>query len=443
MLNAVTGEFIDHTPDIITTIRVPSIYDPNATCPLIDKFFSEVLFSGDIITILELIGYCLVTSYKIHTWFLFHGEGENGKSTLINLIRAFLGIMNVASVGLQELNDRFTAATMFGKLANMVADLSDADLKRTAMLKKLTGGDSIFAQNKFKDPFTFDNYAKLVYSCNKIPITADKSRAFFRRVFRISFPNYFDPETRDGDLLDKLTTEEELSGLLNKALIALHGLLDRGYFTGTKSAEENEVIYESASNPVYGFVDERLIIDSESYVPKMELYEEFLEYCKEKKFVAQSNNKFIENLKLLISIKEARVGGKAHRIMVWKGIRIRGEEDSDVSPLSGMSPPYPSKASVRNSYYDVKYSQAQAPDTPDSEDDSEDENWVTAQVMPKSIRAIINECEKDYGEEIPVIEVLNRAEEEGIDRDKAEDLIEAMKRDGILYSPIEGVVKFL
>jgi replicative DNA helicase Mcm len=78
-----------------------------------------------------------------------------------------------------------------------------------------------------------------------------------------------------------------------------------------------------------------------------------------------------------------------------------------------------------------------------------DVDWVAAGTTKsrrdraRSIREIIKELEKDYGEEIPIEEVLDLAEEEGMERDKAEEIIEVMKRDGILFSPGSGVIKFV
>jgi replicative DNA helicase Mcm len=78
-----------------------------------------------------------------------------------------------------------------------------------------------------------------------------------------------------------------------------------------------------------------------------------------------------------------------------------------------------------------------------------DVDWVAAGTTKtrrdraRSIKELIKELEKEYGEDVPLDEVLNLAEEEGLERDKVEEIIEAMKRDGILYSPESGVVKFV
>ena len=55
------------------------------------------------------------------------------------------------------------------------------------MFKMLTGNDTVSGEHKFKDRFDFRSYAKLIFSCNKIPETKDKSIAYFRRWIIINF----------------------------------------------------------------------------------------------------------------------------------------------------------------------------------------------------------------------------------------------------------------
>jgi P4 family phage/plasmid primase-like protien len=60
-----------------------------------------------------------------------------------------------------------------------------------------------------------------------------------------------------------------------------------------------------------------------------------------------------------------------------------------------------------------------------------------------SVIDIMHKIEVDFGQEIPVFQIMIKAEEAGIAHDKAEEVIELMKRDGILFSPTAGVVKFV
>lgn len=85
----------------------------------------------------------------------------------------------------------------------------------------------------------------------------------------------------------------------------------------------------------------------------------------------------------------------------------------------------------------------------DPESGNLDIDWVvsgtskTKRDRATTIRTIIQNIEKDFGMDIPIIEILDHAEEEGIERNKAEDVLEAMKRDGILFSPSPRIVRFV
>ena len=140
----------------------------------------------------EIIGYCLYKGYPIQKAIMLVGSGSNGKSVFIQLLQHFLGVYHCASNSLQKLAvNRFSLSSLHGKLANLFADLSSSSLSDTSIFKMLTGGDLIQAEKKFKDEFSFTNYAKLIFSANAIPKSPDDSDAFFRRWIIIVFPFKF------------------------------------------------------------------------------------------------------------------------------------------------------------------------------------------------------------------------------------------------------------
>jgi phage/plasmid-associated DNA primase len=86
----------------------------------------------------------------------------------------------------------------------------------------------LLAERKFTSPFKFVNYAKLIFSSNQIPITPDETDAFFARLIIINFPNQYLGDKADPYLIEKLTTEQELSGLLEVVLKRLPRVLKNG-----------------------------------------------------------------------------------------------------------------------------------------------------------------------------------------------------------------------
>jgi len=318
VFNIETNELEPFSPDNFILNGLHVIYDAEADCPKFKKFLSEIIDKGDIATIQEFFGFTLLRHYKYQRALLLLGGGHNGKSTLLNVLRAFLGMRNVANESLQNLiTHKFSVGRLYGKLANIHGDLPDIALLDTGIFKLLTGGDPVTGEHKFKPMFDFINYAKLIFSCNKIPETKDKSVAYFRRWIIINFTREFDdldPKT-DKNLIDKLITPEELSGILNWALEGLRRLLKNEKFTGAESARKVQEHYERGSDTVKVFLEEWTEVDGNSNVPKAELWEAFCEYCK-KFSVPLTLTKRTFGTKM----RKTKVDGKKTR--VWNGLKL-------------------------------------------------------------------------------------------------------------------------
>ena len=210
----------------------------------------------DVETVLDFIAYCLWRGFPFHKYLLFNGSGRNGKGVMLEVIKCFLGRHNVSGESLHRiLGTRFATAELYDKLANIDADLSKEALKNTGVLKKLTGGDYVPAEKKFLQPFQFVNHAKLLFSANEIPMTEDETDAFFSRLIIINFPNQFLGNKADPNLIRKLTTHEELAGLLRIVLRRLPKVLKEGILMASSSIDENYEKYILSSNPVRAFFE--------------------------------------------------------------------------------------------------------------------------------------------------------------------------------------------
>jgi len=329
ILNLETNKLERHNPSILFTTQIPIKYDKAAECPAIEKFVSEIVSKKDVKVVQELFGYCLLASYFIQKGFMFVGGGANGKSTLLALMKAFLGSENVASVSLHDLNtQRFARANLYGKHANLFADLPDKSLMYTGVFKMLVGGDVLTAEKKFKPLFSFVNHAKLIFSANKLPETTDESDAYYRRWVLINFPNTFEGDDADKKLLEKLKTE--LSGLLNWALEGLERLENNSNFSNTASTKDTRELYDRMSSPLKGFIMDRTERDSEATIPKSEFYSAYVEYCKEKNLPAKAENTIGKKLRQYAPYVDTERGGTASkRTRNWKGIRLRNDPPKD------------------------------------------------------------------------------------------------------------------
>ena len=284
LLNVVTRELLPHSPEHLSSVRIPITYDPFAKCPEWDRFNAGI-FPADSIQIAWEITYWLMNPDRtIQQAVLFQGEGSNGKSTYLEANRRAIGRGNTASMPLQRLEaDRFAAAALFGKLANICPDLPSQGLTGTSVFKTITGGDYLQAEYKFKDSFSFRPYCKLIFSANRMPQSPDDSHAFFRRWTVIPFANQFDENdsrTLSQDvLLQKLTAPAELSGLLNRALDAGDQLRKERHFTIGPSIAEANTEFRRATDPFSVWLEANTVLAATGYILQTELRNKYAEVC--------------------------------------------------------------------------------------------------------------------------------------------------------------------
>jgi len=349
LLNLKTMELSDHNPDYFITQAIPIEYVKDEKCDIFVNFLKQVIIEDEVSVIQEIFGYFLLRDYRYQKAFCFIGTGANGKSTLISVMIAFLGKDNITSVSLQDIvGNRFASARLYQKYANIYPDLSDRALSDTAVFKMLTGGDNIPAELKHRHGFEFVNYAKLIWSANRLPkVKNDDSLAYFRRWIIINFPNRFEGTLADTGLTEKLCNPSVLSGIFNWALDGYKRLLSQDGFSHSKSTEETEEFYIRMSDPVkaflmdciadYGETDElckenKRILRWKAcgYIKKARLYELYVGYCQEKHIPAVANNVFSrEILSHGHGLKAGQnlIDGK--REHVWEGVEILGEEKKD------------------------------------------------------------------------------------------------------------------
>ena len=268
---------------------------------------------------LTFIGYCLYKSAKFEKAELCIGKGDNGKSTLLKALDLFFGPRNTGHTSLQDLSgaNRFAGADLYGKMTNTFADLKAEKLKDTGPFKMLVSGDWIRAEEKYVKAFTFQNYAKLIFSCNTIPQSDDIGYAYFKRWLIFHFERVFTGEQKDTKLLEKITTPGEKSGLLNLALQSLKQLIEDNGFIESDSIETVEKDYIMNSNTVASFIEERCQVtnNEDDYIICRDLHAPYVDYCNSKDIPTKDDNVFGSELALL-HIKKDRITVKG------KGIRL-------------------------------------------------------------------------------------------------------------------------
>jgi len=284
-LNLKTCERLPYSADAIEFERIPVNYDPTAKSDDLDKMLNRV-FCGDrecIDLFEEIVGDCLLHKNIFQTAFLFYGSGSNGKSTILKLIRTFIGYENCATISLEQLTGTFITAELENKMVNIGDDINYGSLKETGTLKKLFSGEPLQVQRKFGMPFTLEPYATQLFSANEIPRSADKTDGMMRKLTFIPFNAKFSKNDDDYDpmIFEKITSETALSYLLNLAIKGLRRLVQNKRFTLPKVVEQAKQKYMIENSTVLTWVDEAdMTVEEILNTPANDLYIKFTDWCK-------------------------------------------------------------------------------------------------------------------------------------------------------------------
>jgi len=358
VVNLRTGELLRYKPEYNFRYKLPIAFIKGQDCTTFKKFLEDTLYPEDIGLMQEWFGFNLYRRYFLKKGMILIGGKNTGKTTLINVLVAFIGRENTSGISLQRVtaSDKFALASLFEKLLNFYDDLSFSDLKNAGGFKVATGNGWITAEYKFCDSFQFMPYAKQMFSANKIPPMKDlDDEANWFRWLPIQLDNEIPEDEQDGFLINKLTSPEEMSGILNWALEGLKRLLENNKFNFNKTPEEVKAIMCRSGNPLYAFVADVLQESPTARVSKEQMYEIYKIYARENKLTPLSKEqlgrqlgkiahyivgkvnvtgRFWENVSIVYNFKQRPEIIKVLNTLYTFNKTIRDERDVSIDMLS-------------------------------------------------------------------------------------------------------------
>jgi len=290
VLDLRSGSLIEYSPDMYLTTRFPVTYDPNARCPNIYRFMKTSFESDDdILTCLDL--FVSLCRAKASGYFLtLVGPGGNGKKVLESIMMRFVGRDNYTTVRINQLeNDRFARQEIMGKRLLINSEVT-GEKTESRWIKMIATGDAIDSDIKFKNGHVrFEPYCLQVFDTNLGQRFHDNSRGFTRRIAKIDMPYIFvdnpdpnDPRQRkiDRDLEKKVTSPEELSGLLNIIIKRAPEVISSGHIHLKKSGERMAEEYDIQSHSLSEFIDRFMTYDVHAgFIRTEEIWDDYNRFC--------------------------------------------------------------------------------------------------------------------------------------------------------------------
>lgn len=285
-LNLRSFELLPHNQDDLFTYQLDYEYDPSADCPLWKKFISDVLVKegttepdADLALLFqELMGYSLTTrmNYQVMIWL--PGEGGNGKSVAISILKALLGPL-ATSIDFQTLGTpgNYDLSDVPGKRVVFSMEAEKGGTLSEKYIKAIADGTPLKARPIYGSQIDFCSTAKIWWAMNDKPVIRDTTNAIWRRMKMIPFYRTFDESTADPHLLDKLLPE--LPGILNWVMEGLVRLITNNRFTGATNAETAKQQYREQSNPVVQWMNTMCVPTAHPATLQGALYASFKDWC--------------------------------------------------------------------------------------------------------------------------------------------------------------------
>lgn len=302
----------DHDPAEYSMIQLPVEYDPAADCPHFLAWLDEVV-PGDMHQLVwEVLGYMLMTGNPLQTSILLLGREGTGKSTFLRRVERMLGRENVSSESLKSLTEnRFAAASLYGKSANIVGDIDSAYMDDTSLFLQITGGDTMTHEDKGKKAFSFCPFAVPVFSTNKVWRSANTSGAYFRRWTVLPF----DIQVDRSKPFNEAALDAETAGIVNRALSALRDLYFRTvpgadgdvparHFEILGTAREARERFARESDPIREWLEYDELVQHEQgserlRVARTTLFARWKLWCKDNELRPGSSTKFYTSIRNL------------------------------------------------------------------------------------------------------------------------------------------------
>lgn len=345
VFNIKKNKLYKHNPKFNLSFRVEVDYNPKkSNCPVFAKYIVDTFRNGgtaredlvDLVKVIQEIGGFLLSPGGIREaekMLILWGEGSNGKSVFINILRNFFPKEQITTLSLSNLIGKpsdFYRADLVRSRLNICSEEKSIFLGGNAELKKIISGETITVNIKNQPVRTIKPKTKILIACNKLPSLGDNTKGGRRRLLIVKFENTFIEAGEYNNLIKKFGQEyvdkrnifKAIKNIENQIIHELPAIfnffmggkkrLEKKYYEFTKAKNVSDSLEQNLQNdsPIYCFLKERYEIDEKSFTATEKLYADFRSWYKdnieERGLKCPGKNKFSEEVSRVFDIPGTR-----------------------------------------------------------------------------------------------------------------------------------------
>ena len=325
-----TGKFTEHISSDLLTKKSSVAYEPSAHSKRWNNFISEIMSNDQerALFLQKVFGYAL-SGDTHHECILYGATTRNGKGTLCESVLKVFGSYGCTSrpetIAQKNSTNSSQPSEDVARLAGIrfvnIAEPGKSLVLNAALVKNMTGNDTINARFLHENSFDFAPQFKLYINTNYLPVVNDMTVFTSGRVIIIPFERHFDESEQDKGLKHEFMKPEVQSAILNWLLVGykqlqLHGLkMPQSVINATDQ-------YEHDSNKTLLFIEDCLEEGTDYEERTSEVYNRYKSWCIENGQYAESMKNFKQSLSAVVEVKRKRPKSGGEKTTMVIGYRL-------------------------------------------------------------------------------------------------------------------------
>ncbi len=324
------GFMEEHNPENFITKQ--TAVDPGSEGANIWENALEIFFQNDtdlIDYVQKIVGLSVIGKVYVEALIIAYGEGRNGKSTFWNVVSRVLGSYSgnisadMLTVGCRR-NVKPELAEAKGKRLLIAAELEEGMRLNTSNVKQLCSTDEIYAEKKYKDPFSYIPTHTLVLYTNHLPKVGAIDKGTWRRLIVIPFGAKIEGNADIKNYADYLF-ENAGGAILSWVIEGAKKVIADGFHIDAPSKVKAAIdAYKENNDWMTAFLQERCELDAKAVAKSGEVYNEYRAYCNQVGEYVRNSADFYSAIELF---GFDRYRDKKGRYI--KGLRLKSEFEQE------------------------------------------------------------------------------------------------------------------
>lgn len=301
VFNLKTKQLEPFSPEYVFTSKISTPYIKEPLKPVIDGWDVETWLEsiacgdGEIVNLLwQVISDSLNGNYSRKKAIFLVGDGNNGKGTFQELITNLIGMKNIATLKVNQFEERFQLGILEGKTAIIGDDVpANVYIDDSSNFNSVVTGDIVQVELKNKQPYNTVFRCSVIQSTNGMPKFRNKTQGTIRRVLIVPFKADFNGTKENFKIKDEYIKDEKvLQYVLHKAIN-----MDFERFDEPAASKQELEVFKQDNDPVLDFKYSVFNEWNIPEVPKSIVYDSYKMFCHENGFKPLSNRQFHHQFK--------------------------------------------------------------------------------------------------------------------------------------------------